>query len=165
MSIVFENNNYNEILSSLKKNKNVNKDNICAICRESLILDTIDLHCKHRYHTECLMNSFLKYESKKCPLCSASFIIDSYKTKCNKEMKNDKICSKICYNNESLCSIHLKSYFKEIEKKNNSTKKKEIDKIKRTMKNRQNKLQKLLDQVKDVNTELDELSIHLSQIL
>ena len=33
------------------------------------------------------------------------------------------------------------------------------------MKNRQNKLQKLLDQVKDVNTELDELSIHLSQIL
>ena len=45
MSIVFENNNYNEILSSLKKNKNVNKDNICAICRESLILDTIDLHC------------------------------------------------------------------------------------------------------------------------
>ena len=58
-----------------------------------------------------------------------------------------------------------KFFFKKKKKKNNSTKKKEIDKIKRTMKNRQNKLQKLLDQVKDVNTELDELSIHLSQIL
>ena len=62
MSLIFDNPEYNNILDDINSNKNINRDNVCAICRDNLLVDTIDLHCKHRYHTECLINSFIKIE-------------------------------------------------------------------------------------------------------
>ena len=84
MSLMFANPDYNNILDDINNNKDVNKDNVCSICRDKLLVDTIDLHCKHRYHSNCLLSSFIKYESKKCPLCNEHFLIDSYKTTCQK---------------------------------------------------------------------------------
>ena len=114
MNIKFENKEYSDILNNVISNSNINKNNICAICREPLLIDTINLNCNHRYHSSCLINSFMKYESKKCPLCDEHFLIDSFKSKCQKVMKNKKICNRICFNNEGLCNLHSRILLKDL---------------------------------------------------
>ena len=158
MNLTFENTEYAKILSNLQKNQSVNKDNMCAICREPLLIDTIDLHCKHRYHSSCLLSSFIKYESKKCPLCNEHFLIDSYKTSCQKVMKNKNVCNKKCYNNEGLCNTHIRTYLKELQREKekeakNKNKKKKAS-LKRQIKSREKKVLKL-------NKELEKLQLEL----
>tara|TARA_Y200000002_G_C22675267_1_gene661770 strand:+ start:682 stop:1071 length:390 start_codon:yes stop_codon:yes gene_type:complete len=116
MNISFENKEYSDILDNIQSNRFINKDNICAICREPLLVDTIDLNCNHRYHSYCLINSFIKYEMKKCPLCNEHFFIDSFKSKCQKIMKNKNICNRTCFNNERLCNLHCRTFLKDLQK-------------------------------------------------
>jgi len=160
MSLIFENPDYNNILDNINNNKNINKDNECAICRDNLLVDTIDLHCKHRYHTECLLNSFIKYDTKKCPLCNEHFLIESYKTTCVNKMKNNNICNKICYNNEKLCKVHVKTYLKEFKRKDKT----EINKLKKVIKNKNTKLKKLIKDLDELQTEIMTLEIQLQDI-
>ena len=164
MSLEFYNNEYSKIFNEIERNKDVCKDNICAICKESLLVDTIKLHCNHRYHSECLINSFIKWESKKCPLCNEHFILDSYKSCCSKKMKDNKICQRVCYNDEGLCKIHVKSYLKEIEKNSKNEKKKEINQLKKTIKSKQTKLKSLNKQVQSIKEELKALNISLEEL-
>ena len=165
MNITFENEEYANILSNLMKNKNVDKDNICAICRDPLLIDTIDLHCNHRYHSECLINSFIKWESKKCPLCNEHFILNSYQSTCIKKMKDNKICNRVCFNDEKLCKIHVKSYLKEIEKNQQIEKKKEINKLKKLIKSKQTKLKSLNTKVESLNEEIKNLQVSLEEMI
>ena len=164
MSLIFCNENYNNILEDINKNKDVNKDNVCAICRDTLLVDTIDLNCNHRYHTECLINSFVKYETKKCPLCSEHFILDSFKTTCIKQMKNGNICNKVCYNNERLCKTHIRTYLKELERLANKENKVEINKLKRVIKTKNTKLKKLMKSVSDLKDDIASLEIQLQNL-
>mgnify|MGYP000085203055 CR=1 len=164
MSLIFNNNEYNNILENINKNKDNNKDNECAICRDPLLVDTIDLNCKHRYHTECLLNSYVKYESKKCPLCNDHFLIDTYKSTCIKTMKDNKICNKLCYNNEHLCKIHIKTYLKELEKNSNKTDKTKNNKVQKLIKSKKLKLEKLNKQVNDMQSEITLLERSLIDI-
>tara|TARA_B100000902_G_C27320479_1_gene924053 strand:+ start:499 stop:996 length:498 start_codon:yes stop_codon:yes gene_type:complete len=164
MSLSFDNQNFNNILNEINSNKDVDKDNVCAICRDNLLVDTIDLHCNHRYHTECLLNSFVKYDAKKCPLCNEHFIIESYKTKCSRKMTNGNICNKTCYNNEQLCKTHIKSYLKELEKEATKKNKTEISRIKKEIKKKNTKLKKLSKDIKDVMSEIQNLESILERI-
>jgi len=168
MNIAFENGEYASILENLMKNKHIDKDNICAICRDPLLIDTIDLHCKHRYHSNCLLSSFMKYESKKCQLCNEHFLIDSYKTICQKIMKNKKVCNKKCYNNEGLCNIHIKTYLKELQRekhkdiKNKNKKEKAL--LKRQIKSRDKKVIKLSKELENIKMEIINLSNKLENL-
>ena len=168
MNITFENEEYANILSNLIKHKNVDKDNICAICRDPLLIDTIDLHCNHRYHSNCLLSSFIKYESKKCPLCNEHFLIDSYKTTCQKVMKNKNVCGKKCYNNEGLCNIHIRTYLKELqrekEKEIKNKNKKEKASLKRQIKTRERKVLKLTKELEKIQMEIVSLSNELASL-
>jgi len=164
MSLIFDNPDYNNILDDINSNKNINRDNVCAICRDNLLVDTIDLHCKHRYHTECLLNSFIKYDTKKCPLCDDHFIIESYKTTCIKKMNNNKICNKVCYNNENLCKVHVRTYLKELEKNAVKATKKEISKIKKTIKTKNTKLNALTKDINYLQSEILSLEIQLQNM-
>ena len=168
MNITFENEEYANILSNLMKHKNVDKDNICAICRDPLLIDTIDLHCKHRYHSNCLLSSFIKYESKKCPLCNEHFLIDSYKTTCQKVMKNKNICGKKCFNNEGLCNTHIRTYLKELQREKQkeikNKNKKEKASLKRQIKAREKKVLKLTKELEKIQMEIVGLSNKLSSL-
>lgn len=136
MEIVFKNEEFMSILQNLNLNKNVNKDNICAICRDPLLIDTIELSCGHVYHSLCLQDSFIKYEQKKCPLCREPIFWESLKTKCIIKKKNGDICNKNCYNDEKMCSLHIKTHLRALEKKKTisikkiNQKKKELNKLK-----------------------------------
>ena len=160
MNITFENEEYANILTNLMKHQNVDKNNICAICRDPLLIDTIDLHCKHRYHSNCLLSSFIKYESKKCPLCNEHFLIDSYKTTCQKVMKNKNICGKKCYNNEELCNIHIRTYLKDLQRE----KQKEQASIIRQIKAREKKVLKLVSVILKIEMEIISLHNKLSSL-
>lgn len=116
MSLTFKNEEYNNILNQINKNNLIDKNNLCAICKEPLLIDTIDLQCNHRYHSECLSETFIKYKPKLCPLCNEKIVINSFKSKCTSIMKNKKICNRVCYNNESVCKLHTKVYLRQINK-------------------------------------------------
>ena len=118
MNLNFVNDEYNDILKEVLNNKVINKDNICAICKEPLLIDSIDLSCNHRYHSECLISTFIKYQPKTCPLCNKNILISSYKSSCSVIMGNKKICGRESYNNESLCKLHTKVFLKRLNKKN-----------------------------------------------
>jgi len=44
------------------------EEDICYICYDINNKDSIKLKCKHNFHYDCIMNSFMK-ESKTCPYC------------------------------------------------------------------------------------------------
>ena len=114
MSEYFQNEEYNQIFKEKLNNKLINNDNICAICKDTLLIDTIDLWCNHRYHSSCLMESFIRYQPKKCPLCSQKIILNDFKTTCSAIMANKKICGKVCYNNEAQCKLHTKVHLRKL---------------------------------------------------
>ena len=120
MTLIFDNIEYNNILDGIKINNKVNCNNICSICRDPLLLDTIILNCKHIYHSTCIKDSFHKYESKKCPLCQELILWDSYKTKCIVKKTNNIICNKLCYNNEQMCTLHINTNLRMLEKEKNN---------------------------------------------
>ena len=164
MSLTFNNPDFNNILNEINNKKDVDKDNICAICRDPLLIDTINLHCDHRYHSDCLINSFVKYDTKKCPLCNEHFILESYKTNCIKKMNNGQTCNKICYNNEQLCKVHIRTYLKELEKAATKANKTETNKIKREIKKKNTKLKKLNIDVNNLINEIKSLEIKLGTL-
>ena len=102
---LFKNDEYNLILNNLQTTNNA-----CLICRDEIKLDVINLSCGHTFHSQCLLDSFIKYSKKTCPYCDEYIILDSYKKKCKAKMSNNKLCEKICYNNDSLCKRHLKCF-------------------------------------------------------
>ena len=161
----FKNEEYKKIYNDVERNKSICRDNVCAICKESLLVDTIKLHCNHRYHSECLINSFIKWESKKCPLCNEHFILNSYQSTCIKKMKDNKICNRVCFNDEKLCKIHVKSYLKEIERNQQIEKKKEINKLKKLIKSKQTKLKSLNTKVETLNEEIKNLQVSLEEMI
>ena len=114
MNLCFENDIYNNILNEI--NKNSESNNVCPICRDTMDNDKITLGCKHSYHSNCVINSFSSYESKKCMLCNKLIIMNDYSSICSKVMKNNKKCTRICYNQEKLCNLHLNQYLNEIKK-------------------------------------------------
>ena len=153
MNLNFDTQEFNAILSTILANKDIKKDNICSICKDPLIIDTVRLGCSHRYHSYCLQESFIKYESKKCPLCREILLWDSYKTKCVVEKKNGDICGRKCYNDEKMCSLHIKAYLRRIEKEKNSQKNKNEKKIKQ----KKSQLKKLKDKIKILEYEIQSL--------
>ena len=160
MDINFKNSEYSSILDNLINNQNIDKDNICAICREPLIVDTIELNCNHRYHSSCLMSSFIKYESKKCPLCNEYFLIDSFKTKCQKVLKNKNVCNKTCYNNEALCLMHSRLYLIELQKENQKNNKLKSS-VKKKINIKEEKILKLDNEIKKLKNEINSLNNQL----
>ena len=111
---LFKNDEYNLILNNLQT-----ASNTCLICRDEIKLDVINLNCGHTFHSQCLLDSFIKYSKKTCPYCDEYIILDSYKKKCKAKMSNNKLCDKICYNNDSLCKRHIKCFENKMIKTNN----------------------------------------------
>lgn len=146
MNLSFENNDYNIILEAINNNLK-NKDK-CMICRDSLDNDLINLECNHKYHSNCLINSFAKYEQKKCPFCNGSFNLNIFKSQCSK-MMTSKQCTKLCYNQEKLCNIHLR------QKINESIKNKKNINI--NINKKKDKIIKLNVQIKKLQEEINQL--------
>ena len=157
MTLTFQNTELSNILDDINRNLKIDCDNICSICRDPLLLDTIVLNCKHRFHSNCIKESFIKYESKKCPLCSDLILWDSYKTKCMITKKNGEICNKICYNDEKMCNLHIKTHLKMIEKeksKSDYNKSKVEKNILNKIKTKSNQIKKLKEKISILESEI-----------
>ena len=115
MPLVFKNEDYNKLLTEIN-NIDINKDNICSICREPLKFGTIRLNCNHKYHSFCIKETFIKYQTKKCPLCSEVILWDSFKGNCCIKKKDGFICNKVCYNDDLICSLHINSKLRALDK-------------------------------------------------
>ena len=112
MNLNFENKDYNNILDKIKEKS----ENYCPICRDSLNFDIITFDCNHSFHSSCFIKSFKKYDQKKCHICNVSIVLDKYKKSCT-SIKGDKtLCNKLCFNNYSLCAIHMKKKENDIKK-------------------------------------------------
>jgi hypothetical protein len=165
MSLNFKSEELTNILNEIISNQNIKRDNICSICKDPLILDTVLLGCKHRYHSSCLQESFIKYESKKCPLCREIFLWDSYKTKCVITKTNNEICGKKCFNDEKMCNLHIKTYLKRLEKeknKQNIVDIKEGKKKKKKIKIKITQINKLKDKIKLLENEIKLLGVQIN---
>ena len=51
-----------------------NEEPKCSICFENLSYDDNGMHimttqCGHKFHTNCIMEYFINYKNKTCPLC------------------------------------------------------------------------------------------------
>lgn len=156
MTLIFNNKDFKEILDEIKLNKDTNNDNICSICRDPLLIDTVNLTCNHKYHSFCLRETFVKYQTKKCPLCSEVILWDSFKGKCTTTKKDGNVCNRVCYNDELICSLHANSYLKSLEKaklKNEKDGKKDsklLEKKLRQLKKLKKEIKKLEDEINDI---------------
>ena len=128
MDLIFKNNKYNEFLSEISNNVDLR----CNICKEEILVDSINLSCNHKFHCNCLRNSFNITDKPVCPLCSRS--INFSESTCIIEN-----CKKKSYNCESMCITHCNKYLKLIV--NEKNKQKKI--INQTKKKIQNKIEKL----------------------
>ena len=153
MNLIFENNDYNMILNDI--NNNLKNDNKCMICRDALNNDIINLGCNHKYHSNCLTNSFIKYEQKRCLFCNSSFNLNLFKSQCSKMMAS-KQCTKFCYNQEKLCNIHLKQKMNEIVKNKKN--------ININIKKKNDKINKLNTMIKQLHEEVKQLEKSLKKI-
>lgn len=154
MNLVFKNENLNLILQEVSSNEDINKDCICSICKDRLLIDTITLNCNHKFHSQCLQETFIKYQPKRCPLCSEVLLWDSYKTKCITTKKSGDICNKICYNDERMCNLHGNTYLRALTKvsnKQNVDVKKNLKKIDSYKK----KIKKLKAEIVNIEKEID----------
>ena len=161
MALIFKNDDYNNILNEVQNNNNVNNNNICDICRDPLLIDTINLCCKHRYHSFCIKETFVKYQAKKCPLCSELILWDSFKTKCIIKKKDGNICNRVCYNDERMCTLHINSYLrslKKAKKKNESS----INDNKTKLENKIKQFKKLKRQIKKLEDEINNLKLSIT---
>ena len=122
MNIIFKNNKYNELLKEISNNVDLR----CNICKEEILVDSINLNCNHNFHCNCLKNSFNITDKPVCPLCSRS--INFNESTCIIEN-----CKKKSYNCESLCMTHCNKYLKSIIYQKNKQKK-IIDQTKKKLK-------------------------------
>lgn len=156
MALIFNNKDYKSILEEIKLNKDTNNDNICDICRDPLLMDTVNLSCNHKYHSFCIKETFIKYQTKKCPLCSEVILWDSFKGKCTTKKKDGNICNRVCYNDELICSLHVNSYMKSLEKakekniKDGKKDEKLLDKKIKQLKKLKREVKKLEDEIKEI---------------
>jgi len=63
---------YNEILVSDLENYNSNPDNYCNICFEKHDNSSVKLKCGHKYHYNCIKESYQLNKSsiiRRCPYC------------------------------------------------------------------------------------------------
>ena len=120
MNLSFKNEMYTKLLNEV--NKNLNNSKICPICRDPLNFDDLTLVCSHSYHSSCLINSFNSYETKRCLLCNTSFSLSKYESTCSKIMKNNKKCTKKCFNSQKLCNLHVKQLMNETNRNKTKTK-------------------------------------------
>ena len=160
MDLNFNNKDFKEILDEINLTKNTNNDNICYICRDPLLIDTVNLKCNHKYHSFCLKETFIKYQTKKCPLCSEVILWDSFKKKCTAKKKDGNICNRICYNDEIICSLHVNTYLKSIEKakqKNEKNSKKDSKLLEKKIK----QLKKLKRDIKKLEDEINEIKLSI----
>jgi hypothetical protein len=160
MTIIFNNKDYKHILEEINLNKNTNNDNICDICREPLLIDTVNLTCDHKYHSFCLKETFIKYETKKCPLCSEVILWDSFKDTCTTKKKDGNVCNRICYNDELICSLHINTYLKSLEKakqKNEKDGKKDSKLLEKKLK----QLKKIKKDIKKLEDEINEIKLSI----
>lgn len=158
MTLIFKNDDYKNILDEINKSNDVNKDNICDICRDPLLIDTVNLSCNHKYHSFCIKETFVKYQTKRCPLCSEVILWDSYKSKCMTKKRDGNICNRICYNDEMICSMHVNSYLRSLEKakvKNEKNGKKDA----KVLENKVKQLKKLKRQIKKLEKEIEEIKL------
>ena len=116
MILKFKNDELNNLVREINNNNKLDNVNICNICKDPLIIDTINLKCNHVYHSSCLKETFIKYQSKKCPLCSELILWESFKSKCITIKKDKTICNRICYNNELICNLHTNCQLKKLKK-------------------------------------------------
>ena len=114
---MFNNPELNKIFNDIEKSQ-IKEDNKCRICMEEMLFGITVLSCKHKFHTECLKNSFNKYETKSCPYCRSYINWNSFKKNCNVKKTNGEKCEKICYSDDFCCNYHsklkLKKYIKNI---------------------------------------------------
>ena len=162
--ISFKNESYNNILQELN-DRDSNVDNICSICKDPLLIDTIKLSCKHRFHSFCLQETFQKWKTKKCPFCCDIILWDSFKTKCSVQKKDGNICGKSCFNDEKMCSLHVNTFLnklrriKESNKDNEAVKdrSKEIKSLNKTLELKTKKIKKLKSEISKLIKEVDEI--------
>ena len=147
MNLSFENEIYTKLLNEV--NKNLSNSKTCPICRDPLNFDDLTLGCNHSYHSSCLINSFNSYETKRCLLCNTSFSLNKYENICSKIMKNNKQCTKKCYNSQKLCNLHIKQLMNETNKKK--------DKAKILIKKKNEKISILKNQIDNLIKEIAEL--------
>lgn len=143
MELIFNNKDYNNILKDVK-NKDINIS--CPICRDDILYDTIKLDCGHIYDSNCLLDSFLPYDIKKCPLCDKDINLDLYLTSCNYMTKDNKKCGRKCYNQTSLCSKHINLLVKQQEKEKNKIKNNLLKDLNKKMKQKE-KIEKQLSEI------------------
>lgn len=141
---MFSNPELNNIYNSLQNNT----ENLCVICMEKLSVGITNLKCNHFFHTECLKNSFKKYEVKKCPYCRKYINWNTYKNKCSVIKRNKEICNKISYSSDNICSYHTKLKLRKINKLDNSEIKDKKLKIK-NLKSEKNKISKNITTIKN----------------
>ena len=144
MDLTFKNETFNQLLSEISTNVDLR----CNICKEEILVDSFDLSCNHKFHANCLLNSFDRYFEPKCPLCSISINFNHHKSECIIEN-----CSKISYNSESLCNTHSKKYLKTILNQKN----KELKIKNQNIKKIKNKIEKLKQKQSDIQNEIYEL--------
>lgn len=141
MNLIFKNEKYNQLLSEMSNNVDLR----CNICKEEILVDSIELSCNHKFHSNCLKDSFNFFEEIKCQLCSISINFKHHKSKCIIEN-----CSKISYNSESLCNTHSKKYLKTILNQKN----KELKIKNQNIKKIKNKIEKLKQKHLDIQNEI-----------
>ena len=140
---------YNEVLQDLNKTNNES----CNICKLSINkYSIITLSCKHKYHTDCLLNSMKK--NKECPYCRTHININSYKDQCCKHLKTGCQCKKKVYNDEKLCITHIKMMQKNITN--------DDEKIKNIITRKRNQIYKLQE---DINKLKKQLSQNVNSII
>jgi len=167
MTINFKNLELNNILKEVISNNKINRDNLCSICKSPLLLDTVVLNCKHRYHSECINQTFIKWKERKCPLCQELILWNSYKTTCIIKKKNGIICDKSCYNDERMCKLHINSHLRMIEKEKIQIKKRKIKTgkaIKKKINSKQKQIDKLKEKINILQNEIKILQLNTEDI-
>lgn len=161
--ISFKNESYNNIIQEIN-DRDSNVDNICSICKDPLLIDTIKLSCNHRFHSFCLQETFQKWKTKKCPLCCDIILWDSFKTKCNVKKKDGNICGRTCYSDEQMCNLHVNTFLNKLKKiKNSENTNKQNDKIKeiktlnKNLEIKTKKIKKLRSEISKLIKEVDEI--------
>ena len=154
MNLSFENEIYKKLLNEV--NENLSNDKKCPICRDPLNMDNLTLDCKHSYHSNCIINSFNYYETKKCLLCNTNFLLTKYESTCSKVMKNGKQCTRKCYNSQKMCNLHIKQFINESIKNKNKVKiliKKKSEKLS-NLKNKMDELCKEIEELKKIDNSI-----------
>lgn len=108
------------------------QDDICYICYEKNNNESVLLNCKHRFHHDCLTQTYTYNKIKECPYCrhkykyipliegktpihglhkeyQSNFMFSSNVNYCKGHLKNSKPCQFRAYSN-GYCKRHEKQF-------------------------------------------------------